>query len=93
MRARSSSTSNPIGMCGLRIAVAGLLLLVAPGVATAQVVTMRDVVDLLVTNQSVQTGDFVKDRAAADAASAALGQALLVSLTTLPTLPWPMRTT
>jgi hypothetical protein len=67
------------------MAAAGLLLLVAPGVVSAQVVTMRDVVDLLVTNQSVQTGDFVKDQAAADAASAALGQALLVSLTTLPT--------
>ena len=35
---------------------------------------MRDVVDLLVTNQSAQTGDFVKDQAAADAASAALGR-------------------
>jgi hypothetical protein len=46
---------------------------------------MQDIVDLLVTNQSVQTGDFVKDRAAAEAASAALGQALLVSLATLPT--------
>ena len=46
---------------------------------------MHNIVNLLVTNQSVQTGDFVKDRAAADAASAALGQALLVSLATLPT--------
>ena len=55
------------------------------GIASAQVATVREIVDLLVTNQSVQTGDFVKDRAAAEAASAALGQALLVSLTTLPT--------
>jgi hypothetical protein len=62
-----------------------VLLVIVPGTASAQVATMRDIVDLLVTNQSVQTGDFVKDRAAADAASAALGQALLVSLTTLPT--------
>ena len=85
MRSRSTSTSSSVGIRGARMAAAGLLLLVAPGVVSAQVVTMRDVVDLLVTNQSVQTGDFVKDQAAADAASAALGQALLVSLTTLPT--------
>jgi len=46
---------------------------------------VHDIVDLLVTNQSVQTGDFVKDRAAAEAASAAVGETLLVSLATLPT--------
>ena len=62
-----------------------VLVAAAGGTASAQEATMRDIVDLLVTNQSVQTGDFVKDRAAADAASAALSQALLVSLSTLPT--------
>ncbi len=46
---------------------------------------MRDVVEFLVTNQSVQTGDFVKDKAAAAAASDTIGRALLVSLSTLPT--------
>jgi hypothetical protein len=46
---------------------------------------MRDVVEFLVTNQSVQTGDFVKDRAAARAASETMGRALLVALSTLPT--------
>ena len=62
-----------------------LLLATGARTASAQTATVRDIVDLLVTNQSVQTGDFVKDRAAAEAASAALGQALLVSLATLPT--------
>jgi hypothetical protein len=60
------------------LAVAGI-----PHRASAQA-TMRDVVDLLVTNQSVQTGDFVKDRDAAQAASDTLARALLVSLSTLP---------
>ena len=73
------------GSRGAQSLAAAVLLVAAPRAASAQVVTMRDIVDLLVTNQSVQTGDFVKDRAAAGAASAALGQALLVSLTTLPT--------
>ena len=69
----------------LRAALAIGVVLAGAGTAAAQETTMRDIVDLLVTNQSVQTGDFVKDRAAADAASAALSQALLVSLSTLPT--------
>jgi len=68
------------------------IALLASGVLAATVLahpasaqtTMRDVVDLLVTNQSVQTGDFVKDREAAQAASDALARSLLVSLSTLP---------
>jgi hypothetical protein len=90
MRPRSSSvTSGQTTSASLAQAVrawlTGALLLTAPCAASAQVATMHDIVDLLVTNQSVQTGDFVKDRAAADAASAALGDSLLVSLATLPT--------
>ena len=87
MRQRLISTNSANGRLHLSgVLVAALLGLVATsGIASAQVATVREIVDLLVTNQSVQTGDFVKDRAAAEAASAALGQALLVSLTTLPT--------
>ena len=87
MRPRSSSSSSAPGRARAWRVLFGavLLLTVASGAAFAQVATVREIVDLLVTNQSVQTGDFVKDRAAADAASAALGQALLVSLATLPT--------
>src|SRR3954454_3859825 len=83
MRPRSNSSSSRRGLCSL--CAAGLLLTAVPEAAFAQVATVHDIVDLLVTNQSVQTGDFGKDRAAAEAASAALGQALLVSLATLPT--------
>jgi hypothetical protein len=83
MRPRSSSSSSCRGLRSL--CAAALLLAAASGAASAQVATVHDIVDLLVTNQSVQTGDFVKDRAAAEAASAALGETLLVSRATLPT--------
>jgi hypothetical protein len=63
-------------MCG------GLVL--APVSATAQE-PVRDVVTFLVTNQAVQTGDFVKDREAAVATSDTISRALLASLATLPT--------
>src|SRR5688500_20201231 len=86
MPPRSTSIrSSRKGTRGCVLFAAVLSLTLTSGTASAQVATVREIVDLLVTNQSVQTGDFVKDRAAAEAASAALGQALLVSLTTLPT--------
>jgi hypothetical protein len=87
MRRRLSSTSRPARPARVQAVLLGAVLsfVLTSGTASAQVATVREIVDLLVTNQSVQTGDFVKDRAAAEAASAALGQALLVSLTTLPT--------
>src|SRR5829696_8343326 len=88
MRPSSSTPSRAAATPFCRLVLATCLWLAlapADAVAQASTATMRDIVDLLVTNQSVQTGDFVKDRAAADAASAALGQALLVSLATLPT--------
>ncbi len=46
--------------------------------------SVQDVLGFLLTNQAVPTGDFAKDRAAADATSATIGRALLVSLTTQP---------
>jgi hypothetical protein len=46
--------------------------------------TVGDVVNFLVTNRAVQTDDFQRDRAAADAASAAIARALLVNLTSVP---------
>jgi hypothetical protein len=61
------------------------LMTVRPASAQQSQETLADVVRFLVTNQSVQTGDFVKDRAAAEAASDTIGRALLVSLSTLPT--------
>lgn len=46
--------------------------------------TPVDVISFLVTNQSVQTGDFEKDRAAAEAARDTIARALQVSLATTP---------
>jgi hypothetical protein len=45
---------------------------------------VTDVVGFLMTNQSVRTADFERDRAASEAARDALTRALLVSLTTVP---------
>jgi hypothetical protein len=46
--------------------------------------TVADILDFLVTNQAVQTGDFERDRAAAEAARDAISRALLVNLTSVP---------
>jgi hypothetical protein len=46
--------------------------------------TLRDVVTFLMTNQAVQTGDFERDRAAAEAARDTIARALLVNLTSAP---------
>lgn len=46
--------------------------------------TLSDAVSFLMTNQAVQTGDFARDRAAAEAARDAIARALLVNLTTAP---------
>jgi hypothetical protein len=46
--------------------------------------TVNDVVGFLVTNQAVATGDFQKDRAAADAARDAIAKSLLLDLTSVP---------
>ena len=59
------------------------LVFVLSGRAAAQG-TVSDVIGFLVTNQAVPTGDFQKDRAAAEAARAAIAQALLLDLTSMP---------
>src|SRR5262245_27953478 len=46
--------------------------------------TVSDAVSFLMTNQAVQTGDFARDHAAAEAARDAVARALLVNLTTAP---------
>jgi len=46
--------------------------------------TVDDVIGFLVTNQAVQTGDFKKDQAAAQAARVAISRALLIDLTSVP---------
>ena len=61
-----------------------LVLLVALPAAAQQPQTMNDVLSFLLTNQSVQTGDIARDRAAADATRDTISRALLVDLTTMP---------
>ena len=51
-------------------------------IARAQ--SVSDVLGFLVTNQSIQTGDFDRDRAAAQAASETISRILLANLATLP---------
>jgi hypothetical protein len=46
--------------------------------------TVAGIVDFLVTNQAVQTGDFERDKAAASAAAEAISRSLLVNLTSVP---------
>lgn len=46
--------------------------------------TVSDVINFLITNRSVRTDDFERDRAAADAARDTITRALLVNLTSVP---------
>ena len=62
--------------------IAGVLLLTAERAAAQQ--STRDTLSFLLTNQSIQTGDFVKDREAAAATRDTLSRLLLVELSTLP---------
>ena len=62
-------------------AVMGLLLL--PAAASAQD-TLANAVRFLVTNQAVQTGDFERDREAAETAHEAIARALLLDLASAP---------
>lgn len=58
------------------------VLLACPGRADAQ--TVSEVLTFLATNQSVSTGNFERDRAAALATSDTISRALLANLATLP---------
>jgi hypothetical protein len=58
-------------------------VLFTPVTAGAQE-TLREALTFLMTNQAVQTGDFQRDRAAAEAAGDAIARALLINLTSAP---------
>lgn len=71
-------------MSQLRISfvlVVGLLLPASPALAQE---TVTDVIGFLVTNRTVRTEDFERDRAAAEAARDTISRALLVNLTSVP---------
>jgi hypothetical protein len=61
-----------------------LALFAAPAAAQQTQQTPADVISFLVTNRSVQTGDFEKDQAAAAATRDTIARALLVNLATVP---------
>jgi len=64
------------------VSVAAACLALPPRALAQQ--TVSDVLTFLVTNQSVSTGDFERDRAAALATSNTISRALLASIATLP---------
>jgi hypothetical protein len=67
----------------IRTTAVCLSVIFTTGTASAQD-TLRDAVTFLMTNQAVQTGDFERDRAAAEAARDTVARALLVNLTSAP---------
>jgi hypothetical protein len=72
-------------MIALRRSIGAVLLSAAlPGSAPAQPADMRGVLSFLVTNQTVQTGDFVRDQEAAEATSETISRALLAALAAVP---------
>jgi hypothetical protein len=66
-----------------RVAAFFLILFFTSSAAQAQD-SLRDVLTFLMTNQSVQTADFERDRAAAEAARDAVARSLLINLTSAP---------
>lgn len=63
---------------------AGAALSVLPATATAQTLTIGEVLSFLLTNRSIVTDDFPRDEAAATATRDAIGRALQIELATLP---------
>src|SRR5215471_20905421 len=61
-----------------------IVLLVTIGATPAAAQTPADIISFLVTNESVPTGDFQKDQAAAAATRDTIARALLVNLATAP---------
>ncbi len=66
--------------------VGALSVMILLGVETRALAqsTVTDIVNFLVTNQSIPTGDAASDRAAAEAARDTITRALLVNLTSMP---------
>ena len=71
-------------MTRTHVMMVGALVVLTNAATVSAQSTVADVVRFLVTNQNVPTGDFPKDRAAAEAASATISKALLIDLTSMP---------
>jgi hypothetical protein len=66
------------------IAIAAASVVLATPLPARAQDTVADVISFLMTNQAVRTGDFERDRAAAEGARDAVASALLVNLTSAP---------
>jgi hypothetical protein len=69
---------------GVGVGLAAVLILAGPPPARAQQPTPSDILSFLITNQSVATGDFQKDEAAAAATRDTITRALVVNLAAVP---------
>ena len=67
----------------MRVATVFLMVMLTATTARAQD-SLRDVLTFLMTNQAVQTADFERDRAAAEAARDTLAASMLINLTSAP---------
>jgi hypothetical protein len=67
----------------MRVATVFLMVVLTATTARAQD-SLRDVLTFLMTNQAVQTADFERDRAAAEAARDTLAASMLINLTSAP---------
>ena len=63
---------------------AGVTLTLVALASSGSAQTVSDALTFLMTNQSVQTGDFERDRTAAEATSETISRAILANLATLP---------
>src|SRR5437660_12811833 len=63
---------------------AGVTLTLVALASSGSAQTVSDALTFLITNQTVQTGDFERDRTAADATSETISRAILANLATLP---------
>ncbi len=87
MMTRGKTKGGAAAAADLAVAVALAVCLAVPAEAQtsdSSPATVDGIVGFLVTNRGVQTGDFDRDRQAADATRATIGRALLASLATLP---------
>src|SRR5215472_12787824 len=80
---RPSHSLAPPAVSDMKAPLSVVFVIAIAGSASAQT-TPADIISFLVTNESVQTGDFQKDQTAAAATRDTIERALLVNLATTP---------